>query len=340
MAFDSFYGQGSQGAWQAAGSPKSFRPGQAQPIQPQSQGTPYQPYGGVGNYGNMSPANRPPPFTTTATDWTGQQMSPSQMFGQRDAFIQQINDAQGRQSALSGLSNGAPQQMDFGSMTSNAQKMQQNGWQNPFSQDNVMGGQPSPGQWVDMNVHSNVADTIGPDGRWTSHYGPSNWQWQGGGQPTSPPPGGGNIAQPIGALRQDLLTPLGWSYGYGPGGGGGVGNGSVYQPIGAPRQQLPDYYGTGGGNEQYRPQLPAPQPAPQPKPPQPQPPSSPAPSAGRGNSGPGQAWYQNQTKNWVDQTRRANNDPNGAMQQMLRGMTPANRAIYGMMANNFSAFGY
>jgi hypothetical protein len=69
----------AQQAWQQAGSPKSFRPGQAQPIQPQSQGSPYGQQGYTpstpGTGGNQSwpgvsqnpwqnnPSNPPPPGT-------------------------------------------------------------------------------------------------------------------------------------------------------------------------------------------------------------------------------------------------------------------------------------
>lgn len=223
-----------------AGGGRPFSPGRAQPTQPQSQGTPYgMPAGGFGNFGNMAPSQRPPAFSTRMTDWMGQQSSPQQYFNQRDAFIQQINNAQGRQSALSGLGNAPPQQMDFGRMYGQAGNMVQQGWRNPFAQDQ--------------------GDTVWAGGSRSFDEG-----FRGQGNPSNP------------SMYQPPTPP---SAPYAP----------PQQPSGRqPNSDLTDY--------------------------------------GRARS------------DWVKQTRADNNNPNGAMQQMIRGMSPSNRSIYQMMANNFSAF--
>jgi hypothetical protein len=103
-------------------------PGQAQPIQPQSQGTPYgaQP---DGNFAYATPQNRPAPFTQRFTNFDGTQ-SEQPDFGRRDAFIQNINDAM--LPYYGGKSQGAPQ-FDFQNMWSKAGDMVSNGWQNPFA---------------------------------------------------------------------------------------------------------------------------------------------------------------------------------------------------------------
>jgi hypothetical protein len=117
----------AQQAWQQAGSPKSFRPGQAQPIQPQSQGTPY---------------GQQPPFTQTMQTPFGQ-MNPNQYYQQRDAFIQTANNQMGQYMANGGVyqGQGAPpptwgQQPQFNPMQmwGQAGDMVQQGWQNPYAQ--------------------------------------------------------------------------------------------------------------------------------------------------------------------------------------------------------------
>jgi hypothetical protein len=155
-----------------------MRPGMARPIPPQSLGTPY---GGTqttgfdpNNYGNMGGSDRPPPFSTSVTDWTGRQMSPSQFQGQRDAFVQQINSAQGRQSALSGLGGGPPQPLDFQGMYGAASDAVQSGWQNPFAQQSMgFGG---------IRAYDDPSNPRGPGG---------GMQYVGGW-----PDGGGNFGRP------------------------------------------------------------------------------------------------------------------------------------------------
>jgi len=121
------YSPDAQQAWQQAGSPKSFRPGQAQPIQPQSQGSPY---------------GQQPPFTQTMQTPFGQ-MNPNQYYQQRDAFIQTANDQMGQYMANGGVyqGQGAPpptwgQQPQFNPMQmwGQAGDMVQQGWQNPYAQ--------------------------------------------------------------------------------------------------------------------------------------------------------------------------------------------------------------
>ncbi len=126
--------QNTGGQQEAAPGPQKapdmsmYSPGQAQPIQPQSQGTPYgaQP---DGNYAYATPNNRPAPFTQRYTNFDGTQ-SEQPNFGQRDAFIQNINDSM--LPYYGGKAQGAPQ-FDFQSMYRRAGDMVKDGWQNPFS---------------------------------------------------------------------------------------------------------------------------------------------------------------------------------------------------------------
>lgn len=148
----------------------AYAPGRAQPIPPQSQGTPFQAYsqpdssasyrtsdGGVprsysanayqnnaaGNYGN-SVYGRPDPFSYTATGIGGQQFSdPSQAFTQRDAMIQRINEARAPMFAGGGTYQGPGMpppawgqkpQMDFNTLMGQANNMMAGGWQNPVAQ--------------------------------------------------------------------------------------------------------------------------------------------------------------------------------------------------------------
>ena len=121
------YSPDAQQAWQQAGSPKSFRPGQAQPIQPQSQGTPY---------------GQQPPFMQSMYTPFGQ-MNPNQYYQQRDAFIQTANDQMGQYMANGGVYQGQgapppawgqPPQFNPMQMWGQAGDMVQQGWQNPYTQ--------------------------------------------------------------------------------------------------------------------------------------------------------------------------------------------------------------
>lgn len=114
-----YFASGAQPQRPAYQQPQSFTPGD-----------------GLGNLAYASPENRPAPFTTSV-NFMGQQMEPGQFYGQRDAFISNINEA--RQPFAMNPSAGRPQ-MDFGSMWSQAGDMVQDGWQNPLA--GLMGQQP------------------------------------------------------------------------------------------------------------------------------------------------------------------------------------------------------
>lgn len=141
---------------QAQGSPPPVMPysGQAQPIQERSVGTAYDPAslqsyalpgyqesgknGGpmtfagqsdAGSYAYAKPEQRPQPFTAKYTAFDGT-VSDKPNYAQRDAFIQSANDAM--VPYYSGKAQGAPA-FDVQSMWSNAGKMADDGFQNPFS---------------------------------------------------------------------------------------------------------------------------------------------------------------------------------------------------------------
>ena len=75
-----------------------------------------------GNMAYAPPDQRPPPFQASYGQ-IGGGYSDEPNFGQRDAFISQINSKIGR---------GGPANMDFGKMWSNAGDMVKSGWQNPL----------------------------------------------------------------------------------------------------------------------------------------------------------------------------------------------------------------
>lgn len=97
----------------------------------------YAPAGG--NYAYAPPDQRPPPFSQSLS-FMGQQMDPSQYYGQRDAFIQNINQAR-QPFAMNPTPQG--QQLNFGGMWNQAGDMVANGWQNPLA-GLLGGGSPSP----------------------------------------------------------------------------------------------------------------------------------------------------------------------------------------------------
>lgn len=85
--------------------------------------------------GNLAYADqRPDPFTQSM-NFMGQPMDPGQYYGQRDAFIQNINNA--RQSFAQNPTDQG-QRMNFGNLWGQAGNMVQNGWQSPLS--GLMGG--------------------------------------------------------------------------------------------------------------------------------------------------------------------------------------------------------
>jgi hypothetical protein len=133
------------------------RPGQAQPMQPQSQGSPYgappkgagnawgggtqvrqtaptfTPGGGPGNMAYAPPDQRPPPFQQRTTDWTGRQIDPTQGFAQRGAFVQNINQSRAQHASQWGQGMRRPPPRGFGGMWGQAGDMAKSGWQNPLS---------------------------------------------------------------------------------------------------------------------------------------------------------------------------------------------------------------
>lgn len=171
-------------------------PGQARPVQAQSQGTPYGTPGGMpsipgfqsfampgygtrqqadgseqytgqndfGNFGNMPVNQRPLPFSAQYTNFDGTASSQPD-FGRRDAFIQNINDAM--LPYYVGQSQGAPQ-FDFQSMYQKAGDMVSNGWQNPFA----MPQQPSLEQQLSQYAPQTQYQPPSGDPGWM-YYNPS-----------------------------------------------------------------------------------------------------------------------------------------------------------------------
>jgi hypothetical protein len=135
---------------------------QAQPTQPQSQGTPYNPQQGQ-NFGGQRQVQFGMPDqerNQAMTAWTQpkqqllqwgqnlpqfqqyqpqQGMQPQDLWGRNSALVQQINDSQANQDVGTWLGQGAPppnwgnQNLDPQAMLQQAQTMLQQGWQNPFA---------------------------------------------------------------------------------------------------------------------------------------------------------------------------------------------------------------
>ena len=142
----------------------AYAPGRARPVQPQSQGTPFQASqdynenanerlpgnfgqpalggdmqfaGGTPYFDERTGQARQPPFTQSAIGVGGQVFSdPSQAFAQRDALIQRINEARAPRFANSGIHATPPPQqppLDFNALLAQANNMVANGWQNPLA---------------------------------------------------------------------------------------------------------------------------------------------------------------------------------------------------------------
>jgi hypothetical protein len=219
-AYDNWwFGQNGRGP---APQRSSFGPdspaGRAQPVQPQSQGTPYgqsparpsEPYaayrpqagasgqqqggafsayqtppsssmgGGPGNFAYASPDQRPAPFTSTTRGPDGQQYDPSQYYPMRDAFIQNINDARSQFVSNPGAGR---QPMDFGAMWGQAGDMAQSGYTNPLTSG--MGGSPMMG---------------GPAGSRSENWSPAYGLMA--------PPGGQQMGYPSGPFGESALGAL------------------------------------------------------------------------------------------------------------------------------------
>lgn len=197
--------------------PSGRDPGRAQPVLPPSRGTPYgqQPPMGQkaipmpaysqsappanGNLAYAPPSMRPPPFTQS-TSFMGMPMDPSQYYGQRDAFINNINQA--RAPFALDPSSGRPS-LDFGAMWGQAGDMVQGGWTNPFA------AQPSqsPSQGAPSGAFGNIGTTLETHG-W---IGPNTFP--GGTHPLDgdalPPPPRRQILR----AHEDPLNPTGPNYG-------------------------------------------------------------------------------------------------------------------------------
>lgn len=84
---------------------------------------------GAGNLAYMPDGYRPPPFQAAFQNFDGS-VTDTPLFGQRDAFIQNLNDRDFQY--MAGMGQG-PQQYDFGGMWGQAGDMLADGWQNPLA---------------------------------------------------------------------------------------------------------------------------------------------------------------------------------------------------------------
>lgn len=133
MAFATNQAQPQQSPYDTS---TAYNPKQGQPFGAWAPQQAYDP-----NIANNPQANRPPAFQSQSYNFDGTQ---SQMpnYQQQGAFISQINNQLGQMQGQSwNQQMGAPQ-FDFGQMWGQAGNMVQQGWQNPFAQQQV--GQPSP----------------------------------------------------------------------------------------------------------------------------------------------------------------------------------------------------
>ncbi len=176
----------------------AFRPGMAQPIQPQSTGTPYgRPANMSVEYGGQPGGENPfsgiQPFTQTLSTPYGQ-MDPGQYYQQRDAFIQSANSQMG-QYMPGGPSSGQPPQFNPQQMWGQAGQMVEQGWQNPFArQSMVPPGQGAPRQGGLIDIDSGF-------------YGDQGYQGQPGpGDRNQPIP---TVERGIGAWDQPVPAPGG-----------------------------------------------------------------------------------------------------------------------------------
>jgi hypothetical protein len=158
---------------------------QAQPTQPQSQGTPYNPQQGQ-NFGGQRQVQFGMPDqqrNQAMTAWTKpkqqllqwgqglpdfqqyqpqQGMQPQDLWGRNAALVQQINDSQANQEVGTWLGQGAPpptwgnQNLDPQAMLQQAQTMLQQGWQNPFA------AQPPTQPWEATARASQAAPPAAP----------------------------------------------------------------------------------------------------------------------------------------------------------------------------------
>ena len=138
------------------GGQPAAKPGQAQSQQsPYATSTPYAAYNP--NIANNPQAPRPPAFQASYGQPDGS-FSSQPNFGQRDAFIQNLNQQAGMQA-------GGMPQFNFGQAWNQAGNMVQQGWQNPFAPQSpfagqmaVPGGMADPGQQI-RELLPQVADS-------------------------------------------------------------------------------------------------------------------------------------------------------------------------------------
>lgn len=239
-AYDNWwFGQNGRGP---APQRSSFGPdspaGRAQPVQPQSQGTPYgqspagpsEPYaayrpqagasgqqqggafsayqtppsfapgGGQGNFAYAPPDRRPAPFTSTTRGPDGQQYDPSQYYPMRDAFIQNINDARSQFVSNPGAGR---QPMDFGAMWGQAGNMAQSGYANPLASG--MGGSHAAGPMGGAGLIGALAQQS-PPSQYPQSFGSSIRAWDDPSNPSSP-----SAMAPYERFSQDYASgaPLG-----------------------------------------------------------------------------------------------------------------------------------
>jgi hypothetical protein len=173
---------------QVYGGTPAGKPGQAQSQQsPYATSTPYGAYNP--NIANNPQAPRPPAFQASYGQPDGS-FSSQPNFGQRDAFIQNLNQQ-------AGMQTGGMPQFNFGQAWNQAGNMVQQGWQNPFAPQNpfagqmaVPGGMPDPG--------GNIRDLI---------QGPQ----PGKPEPTSPYPA--SWGEPPAVQTRDIVPLPGGGYG-------------------------------------------------------------------------------------------------------------------------------
>jgi hypothetical protein len=110
----------------------AYSPGKAQPMQTQSQGSPYQPASKESPYANMRPGVYAPRGKFYGGD-PAQGLAQAQR--QRDAFVMQMNQATlpYQMANVFGKDLGAPN-YDFQGMLGRANKMVEDGFYNPFTQ--------------------------------------------------------------------------------------------------------------------------------------------------------------------------------------------------------------
>lgn len=184
-------------AWQSQYGNQTQQPGKAQSQQgPYANSTPYgqqqAPQGGFQawnpNMANNPQAPRPPAFQATYGQ-IGGGYSSQPNFGQRDAFIQNLNQQMGQHIQM-GM--GGPPQFNIGQAWNQAGNMAQQGWQNPFAQqpafqqfqapggnirDLIQGpqpGKPDPTPRLPAGLYrpENMRTDRGPDWH-TTYYNPS-----------------------------------------------------------------------------------------------------------------------------------------------------------------------